>query len=127
MALERLAMQMMPNDQTYPFKIINGAPLIIDWQPTIAQLLADLDKQAPAQIAARFHHTLADIMLAITQRAGQNRIILSGGCMQNAYLVTHAAQRLEKAGFAVYCHQNIPPNDGGLAAGQIYAAKFLSM
>jgi hydrogenase maturation protein HypF len=47
--------------------------------------------------------------------------------MQNAYLVAEAIQGLENAGFTVYCHGQIPPNDGGLAVGQLYAGKFLEM
>jgi hydrogenase maturation protein HypF len=45
--------------------------------------------------------------------------------MQNAYLVEKAVKLLEKAGFTVYCHEQIPPNDGGLAVGQLYAGKYL--
>jgi len=130
MALEALATGFVGADfQAFPsvFKIIDGAPLIIDWQPAIENVLMNLGKKPPALIAAQFHHTLAEMLLAIANRAERQNIVLSGGCMQNAYLVAEAIQGLENAGFTVYCHGQIPPNDGGLAVGQLYAGKFLEM
>jgi len=111
--------------QVYEFIIIDSAPLVIDWQVTLEQLLSEIGRYPPNVIATKFHNTLAAMMLAIAERAGQKTIILSGGCMQNACLVEKAVKRLETAGFNVYCHEKIPPNDGGLALGQIYAGKFL--
>ena len=67
------------------------------------------------------------MMLAIAKRVGQQTVVLSGGCMQNAYLMEKAFQPLANAGFTVYCHEQIPPNDGGLAVGQLYAGKYLKM
>jgi hydrogenase maturation protein HypF len=52
-------------------------------------------------------------------------VALSGGCFQNALLVESAAEQLKSAGFRVYCHEKIPPNDGGLSLGQLYAVKYL--
>ena len=50
------------------------------------------------------------------------RIVLSGGVFQNAYLLEHAAARLEAQGLTVYSHHKVPPNDGGLALGQAVLA-----
>ena len=52
-------------------------------------------------------------------------IVLSGGCFQNARLTEKVFIELTNAGFTVHCHQNVPPNDGGLAVGQLHAASFL--
>ena len=46
----------------------------------------------------------------------------SGGCFQNGLLLALARQRLEEAGFAVYSHSLVPPNDGGLSLGQAVVA-----
>ncbi|GAB6140104.1 carbamoyltransferase HypF [Methylosoma difficile] len=129
MALEASATALATTRQekAYPFNISDGKPVIIDWQPTLEAVIADIGQQPTAQIAAKFHCTLAEMMLAVARRAGQNTIVLSGGCMQNAFLVAAAVQDLTHAGFTVYCHQQIPPNDGGLAVGQLYAGKFLEM
>jgi hydrogenase maturation protein HypF len=40
-------------------------------------------------------------------------------------LTEQASKQLKSAGFRVYCHEKIPPNDGGLSLGQLYAAKYL--
>jgi len=64
-------------------------------------------------------------MLAVAIQAGQKAIVLSGGCFQNALLVEKAVGKLKTAGFNVYCHEKVPPNDGGLALGQLYAANFI--
>jgi hydrogenase maturation protein HypF len=50
-------------------------------------------------------------------------VALTGGCFQNARLTERAVVLLRAAGFEPHWHRRIPPNDGGLAAGQIaYAA-----
>jgi hydrogenase maturation protein HypF len=123
MALEQSASS-SASDQHYDFHIQPKTPLIVDWKITLKQLLEDIDHSAVELIAAKFHNTLAEIILAVALRAEQKTIILSGGCFQNARLTENAAQRLKRAGFEVYCHENIPPNDGGLALGQLYAAKY---
>jgi len=129
MALEALANETpltnTPNLPCYDFYLLDGAPVVIDWQPMIGQMLLDLDKLPLSDITAGFHNSLAKIMLAVAKRVGCSTVVLSGGCMQNAYLVMQAVQGLKNAGFAVYCQQNIPPNDGGLAAGQLYALQFI--
>ncbi|MDO9163818.1 MAG: carbamoyltransferase HypF [Methylococcaceae bacterium] len=82
------------------------------------------DRINQALIADKFHNTLTEIILAVAVRAGEQTIVLSGGCFQNALLVEKILSRLKTAGFTVYCHEKIPPNDGGLALGQLYATKY---
>jgi hydrogenase maturation protein HypF len=61
-------------------------------------------------------------MVQIAQTVGENKIVLSGGCFQNKLLTELAVTRLQREGFRVYWHQRIPPNDGGIALGQVMAA-----
>jgi hydrogenase maturation protein HypF len=49
-------------------------------------------------------------------------VVLSGGCFQNRYLTELTVRRLQAAGFHPCWHQRVPPNDGGIALGQIVAA-----
>ncbi len=113
------------SNQRYEFQIIDNTPIVIDWQITVEQLLSEIGHCLPEHIAVKFHNTLAEIMLVIAMRAGQKTIVLSGGCFQNAILVEKAVRTLKSAGFNVYCHEKIPPNDGGLALGQLVAAKYI--
>ncbi len=94
----------------------------VDWQPMIQQLLAMVaqGKSAPL-LSAMFHNTLVEIIVQLALYAGQQRVVLTGGCFQNKILCEAAIRRLTMEGFWAYWHQRVPPNDGGIALGQIFA------
>jgi hydrogenase maturation protein HypF len=95
---------------------------IVDWGETLRGLLADVRAATPAPlIAAKFHNTLAAVIVEVARRAGIERVALTGGCFQNRYLLERAVGLLRAAGFRPYWHQRLPPNDGGIAVGQIVA------
>jgi hydrogenase maturation protein HypF len=111
-------------DQTAPKP---SAGFIVDWEPLILAILADLDNGAAVgKVARKFHNTLAQVIVEVATRIGERRIVLTGGCFQNKYLLEHAVSELQAAGFRPYWHQRIPPNDGGIALGQIIAAARMS-
>jgi hydrogenase maturation protein HypF len=118
------AIQSTVTDASYPFQIEpKQGILIADWEPLIQALLADLAGGATlGEMAARFHNTLADMIVAIAEQVGIQTIALSGGCFQNRYLTERTVDRLAAAGFSPHWHQRVPPNDGGIALGQILAA-----
>jgi hydrogenase maturation protein HypF len=62
------------------------------------------------------------MMVATAEHVGKSRIALTGGCFQNKYLTEIAVRDLSSAGFRPYWHRRVPPNDGGIALGQIMAA-----
>jgi hydrogenase maturation protein HypF len=100
--------------------------ITIDWGPMILEVLDDLEqKTPPCVISAKFHNTLVEIIVEIAKRIGEKRVVLSGGCFQNKYLTKRAVRRLEATGFQPYWHQRVPPNDGGIALGQVLAASRL--
>ena len=121
MLLEQLA-RTSSTEQSYAFTLIGKQALEINWQPMVIEILADLVSLDKKTIAAKFHNTLADIMLSLAKQAQQQNIVLSGGCFQNAFLTEKCSVKLENAGFTVYTHEKIPPNDGGIALGQLYSA-----
>jgi hydrogenase maturation protein HypF len=100
-----------------------NSELVLDWSPMIEALLADIEQGVSVGlISAKFHNALAEAIVAVAKRAGQSRVVLSGGCFQNRYLTGRAVRRLQTAGFRPYWHQRVPPNDGGIALGQVVAA-----
>jgi hydrogenase maturation protein HypF len=118
------AVQTMPEAAPYPFLVTEASPSVVDWQPMIEAVLADLGAKVPAgNIAARFHATLAEMIVAVARRVGEPKVVLTGGCFQNRHLIEQTIQRLEDAGFRPYWHQRVPPNDGGIALGQVMAAR----
>jgi len=107
----------------YPFAIRDGVPRVIDWQPMILEMMHDVLRCADIRfISTRFHNTLAEMIVAMARETGEHRIVLTGGCFQNRYLTERAVERLIESGFRPHWHQRIPPNDGGIALGQIIAA-----
>jgi hydrogenase maturation protein HypF len=96
--------------------------ILIDWEEVIRSLLKDVLRQATvAEISCKFHNALVGVITEVAQKAGIERVVLTGGCFQNRYLTERAVMALEAAGFRPYWHQRVPPNDGGIALGQIYA------
>jgi hydrogenase maturation protein HypF len=106
-----------------PVPVDQGGMLILDWQPMFAALIAERNAGASIpSLAAALHESLARAIVAVAERAALPRVMLSGGCFQNARLTQCAVNRLRGAGFEPNWHRRIPPNDGGLAAGQIVFA-----
>lgn len=100
-----------------------SSALSLDWAPMIRGVLADVEGGAAASvISAKFHNTLVDLIVGVARQCGEERVVLSGGCFQNRYLVEHSVRQLQQEGFRPYWHQRVPPNDGGIALGQIIAA-----
>lgn len=110
-------------EEEYPYKIQNGEPCVIDWEPMIRAIQKDLvDNRPLPTIAAMFHNTLAGMIVEMAKRFHEHRVVLTGGCFQNRFLTERTVKRLEGAGFQPIWHQRIPPNDGGIALGQVVAA-----
>ncbi len=106
----------------YPFAV-EPEGLVVDWAPMLQGILDDVHCGTPVgHIAAKFHHTLAEMIVEVARRVGEERVVLTGGCFQNTYLLTQTVTRLQAEHFQVYWPQCIPPNDGGIALGQVMAA-----
>lgn len=117
MALEFAATS---SDEIYPCLMEDRR---VDWRPMLGQILTDLERDTPVGvISARFHNTLAAMIVMVAQRLSQTRVLLTGGCFQNKLLLETSIARLQDAGFEPNWHRRIPPNDGGLAVGQILGA-----
>jgi hydrogenase maturation protein HypF len=115
-------------DGCYPASLHReGDLLVLDTVAIFAGVLADYHAGvAIATIAGRFHNSLArllaDACALIRERTGLNLVALSGGTFQNALLFTRLLRNLEAQGFEVLSHKLTPPNDGGIALGQVAVA-----
>jgi len=95
-----------------------------DWGALISAVAHDKQAGVPVSVvAARFHNALVNWILEVAEQAGLKQIVLSGGVFQNRYLTEHAAAALERRGFTVITHRQVPPNDGGIALGQVVIAE----
>lgn len=99
----------------------------IDVRPMIREII-DLRARGDGLtvIATRFHATVIAIIVTICRamrdKTGIDKVILSGGCFQNRYILEGSLQRLKENSFSVFLHQHVPCNDGGIALGQIVVA-----
>lgn len=98
----------------------------IDLRPAVRGAVDDLlAGRSAAIIAGRFHATMAAAAVEMVHLAerevGRLPVVLTGGCFQNARLVEDLLSALAPH-FRVYVHENVPPNDGGIALGQAMVA-----
>jgi hydrogenase maturation protein HypF len=107
----------------YPFTIERtNSSRAVDIAPMIKRICREYHEHVPnSTVAARFHNTLVEVIVEIAKLAGEEKVALSGGCFQNKLLTELAITRLRAERFKVYWHQRIPPNDGGIALGQLAA------
>jgi hydrogenase maturation protein HypF len=128
MELEWLAMEVAP-DGAYPFTITlaENKTLQVDTRPLIEAVAKEVGQGTDARhIARRFHSTLVEVIAAVCERIRQTTgidvVVLSGGVFMNALLLLETQRRLRRVGLLVFCHQQVPPNDGGLSLGQLAIA-----
>jgi hydrogenase maturation protein HypF len=121
--LETLASIGATTATPYPFAMIDGTPARLDARPLIRAIVQEIEQGTPASlIAARFHRTIAALLLAATRRArkqsGLRQVALSGGVCQNCLLLEQFIPMLEAENFQPFTNHLVPPNDGGLSLGQ---------
>jgi hydrogenase maturation protein HypF len=114
-------------DEVYDWSPPSSYPIIIDPAPVLRGVVSDLRRGVDrAVISAKFHNTIADIIVGVSQaareRTGINRVALSGGVFQNMYLIGRTLDGLESQGFEALIHHQVPANDGGIALGQAVIA-----
>ncbi|MFE7559758.1 carbamoyltransferase HypF [Kitasatospora sp. NPDC057500] len=104
-----------------------GGVLVGDPGPVLAAAVGDLAAGASAGlVAARFHDAVAGLVRALCRAAraecGLETVALTGGVFANALLSADCGRGLRADGFTVLRHRRVPPNDGGLALGQLMVA-----
>lgn len=135
MELETLANQAIPSDwfkeldaimtiEQSPFLSLKAGKWEIISEEFVKMIIDKTAKGVDAsRIALDFHTELICAISKLTIKlAGQynlEKIVLSGGCMQNRLLMEGLFYLLAKTGLQVYTGVKIPVNDGGISFGQI--------
>jgi hydrogenase maturation protein HypF len=123
-----MAIEASDEDVAYPLALLPDAGgWLIDTRPLFEVLVEDLrEGLAVGIISRRFHNGLVEVFARLAgllrERTALNRVCLSGGTFQNAYLLEHLCARLGTSGFEVFAHAEVPTGDGGLSLGQAVVA-----
>jgi len=106
----------------------NNTPHLLPVAPIIRGVVAEVQAGTPvAQISARFHRTLLDLLThaAVTAAAetGLTQVVLSGGSFQNEILMSGMVTALRQAGLTPLRPLVTPCNDGQISLGQAAIAR----
>ncbi len=111
----------------YSFDLIissSDKPIIIDYKPMIKEIVDETLKGGISFISWKFHNTIIKIILELTQyfreKIGFDKVGLSGGVFQNAYIIRETIKALRKIGIKPLYHMNVPSNDACISLGQAY-------
>ncbi len=99
-------------------------PVRVDARPVVRSVVAELGAGVPpSAVAGRFHAGVASVVGEVCRQAlrrtGPLPVVVSGGVFQNRLLVELVVAELGGAGIEVLRHRQVPPNDGGIALGQV--------
>lgn len=102
---------------------------VINPFPVLNAVLHDfLNHKSIGEISAKFHNGICrlilDLCTEMAVESGCRHVALSGGVMQNKYLMLKVIQELKDSGFTPLCHKNVPANDGGISLGQAVIANY---
>ncbi|HQZ22624.1 MAG TPA: carbamoyltransferase HypF [Thermoflexales bacterium] len=125
--MESLAGDLDENGYAFGIERQPDDTLIVDPAPMWNALITDIRMGVPKPaLIAWFHAGVADLILKLARRAREetrlSTVALSGGVFQNTLLLGMAVRRLRDEGFTPRVHRRVPPNDGGLALGQVAVA-----
>jgi hydrogenase maturation protein HypF len=122
--LETLADEHRGTAREYTFAIAGED---IDATPVLRAVVDDVRNGCePGAVAAGFHlavaRLVAEVAHGLRDVTGLDQVALSGGVFQNVLLVRLTRAQLAVHEFTVLTHRVVPPNDGGLALGQVAVA-----
>ncbi len=107
----------------YSGRLTTTMPAEWDWRPLLTEILVDLRQGcSAAAISGRFLRSLARGIVAVSRNYPELPVVLGGGVFQNRALVEMLIEEWPANGPPLGVPGRIPPNDGGLAAGQLAIA-----
>jgi hydrogenase maturation protein HypF len=126
-AIELEALADRDESGAYRFALAGDAPIVIDPEPVVRALLADLAAGAGAPtVSARFHNAVVEMTVGVAVRAcaaaGVRHVALAGGVFMNRIVLAGVRAGLEAAGLVPLVHRDLPVNDGDISYGQAVVA-----
>lgn len=96
--------------------------LELDWRPLLKTVDDDLvNGVSRGCIARKFHESLVSLAFDVAEHFCLDRLVLGGGCFQNAFLLEGLAGMAQSRRCQLSLPQRIPCNDGGISLGQAAA------
>lgn len=120
--LEALAAQADADAWRAQVHTVDGQVIIDPGDWLTAAVAAHRDGVDARRAARAFHAGLAEAVAVAVDIIGARTVGLTGGVFGNAVLTHECVARLRRMGVRVLLHRQVPPNDGGLALGQVCAA-----
>ncbi|NLD99518.1 MAG: carbamoyltransferase HypF [Fibrobacter sp.] len=112
----------------YPFTVNTGDDkLLMDGRSILYSVIEDRDRGIDSSvISARFHNAIVEMTVkcvsVVSEQAGVDRVVLSGGCFGNRLLLERMVERLRNEKIKVYLHKRLPPGDENVSFGQVLIA-----
>jgi len=120
MLLEKEALKAKEVEESYVYKV---TPYEIDLSPTITQIVDDfIYGEDISVISAKFHNTIGEVIFDMSMRIstviGADKVIVSGGCFQNKYLIDYLKKRFVDSKLMLLTHKKYSTTDLGISIGQ---------
>ncbi len=117
--LEKEAAQSVYDDY-YTYLI---TPHYIDFSASIREMVEDIyDGEERAVISSKFHNTLGEAIVDMCMRVhssiGVDKVVISGGCFQNKFLMDYLKRRFKETKLTLYTHSRFSTTDIGISVGQ---------
>lgn len=121
--LEALARTVDDDPAPYAFTVTESSgTALIGAAALVEAIVADRRRGTSAAVIGwRFHRAVADLVVRLAE-GSRDPVALSGGVFQNALLLRMTLRTLTERGVEVLTHRRVPPNDGGIALGQLMVA-----
>jgi hydrogenase maturation protein HypF len=99
----------------------------ISFGHVIKSIVEEIENKTPIGIIShRFHNSLViaihSNVFDIRNHLNIDKIVLSGGCFQNRYLLEKTIKIFAEDKIRLLVHEKVPANDGGISLGQLAIA-----
>lgn len=126
-ALEAKTKNIPPAELKFNLSLNEQHNIIIDqltfFKDVVLKIKED-DNENIYALALGIHRAISKMILDVIQQINEDynlkKIALSGGVFQNRILLEYTEKLLKEHGYSVYTNITVPPNDGGIALGQVY-------